>query len=68
MLRHSVPHFPPNFGVELSDGTQRYALPRYQNEEVKILNIPRVEIEPTTCHVYTTHHGLISLIYDFKIY
>ena len=35
----------------LSGGTQRRALPHYQSEEIKILNIsfPRIGMEPTAC-------------------
>ena len=46
VLRHSRSHldtsvlyFPPNSGGVSSGGTQRCALPRYQSEEMKILNI-----------------------------
>ena len=40
---------------------------RHQNEKTKILNIslPRVGIEPTTCHVYS--HTLVSLRHDWPL-
>ena len=41
----------------LSDGTQRHALPGYQSEEMKILNIffPLVGIEPITSTRLLSH-------------
>ena len=45
-------------------GTQRRALPTFQSKEMKILNIslPQVEIEPTTCRVYS--RTLVPLRHD----
>ena len=53
MLKHSVPHFPPNSGgikIVLSCGTQRHALSRYQCEKIKIFysSFSQVAIEPRT--------------------
>ena len=60
VLRHSVliknlrPALSTKFG-DMSDRTQPRPLPRYQNEEIKILNIlfPRVGMKSTTFRVYS---------------
>ena len=39
VLRHSVPHFPPNYGGVLSGGTQRRVLPQQperRNENITL--------------------------------
>ena len=48
----------------LIDATHRRALPQYHSVETKILNVPfpRVESEPTTCHVYS--HAPLPLRHD----
>ena len=48
------------------DGTQRLSLPRYQIEEMQILDISfsRVGIEPTACRAYShTLEALASNVY-----
>ena len=63
VIKHTVSHFQPNPGgiAFMSGRTQRGALIRHQSEKIKILNILflRVEIESTTCCVYS--HTLVSL-------
>ena len=68
MLRPSAPHSLPNSErvvVVLSGETQRSALPLYQREVMKILNIafPRVKIKPTASRVYST--TFVSLRHDW---
>ena len=56
MSRHLILYFRRILeNCVLSDGTKRGDLPRHQSDQIKIFNIYflRVEIEPTTCHVYS---------------
>ena len=56
--RHSV----------LSGGTHRRALRVLQSKEMKILEIPRVRIKPTTYVLTVTHRATAPRLATVKIY